>query len=352
MTLGDFYNGKRVLLTGHTGFKGAWLALWLHGMGAEVGAFSLEPPSVPSLWELAGVENFVTRLGGDICDLGALTAACDRFHPEVVIHMAAQSLVRQSYKTPVETFSTNVMGTVHVLEAVRRVQGVRSVVIVTSDKCYENREQREGYREGDAMGGHDPYSASKGCAELVTASYTRSFFREGGTAVASVRAGNVIGGGDFAADRLVPDMVRSFRAGEVVQIRNPHAIRPWQFVLEPLSGYLLLGQSLAERGQSFSGGWNFGPEDDAARTVGEVVERFATLWGGDAAHVFDGGDHPHEATWLKLDCTKANTVLGWTPRTDFSQGLALTCEWYRAWAAGENPQETALDQIRHFEELA
>lgn len=348
----EFYHGKRVFLTGHTGFKGAWLALWLKNIGAEVGAWSLEPPSNPSLWELARVEDDVHRLGGDIRDADSLARAMRDFRPEIVIHMAAQSLVRLSYKEPLATFSTNVMGTANVLEGVRQTPEVRAVINVTSDKCYDNQGLDKGFVESDPMGGHDPYSASKGCAELVCTSYRKSFFAEGDVAVASVRAGNVIGGGDFAADRLVPDMARAFSAGKPVHIRSPHATRPWQHVLEPLSGYLLLAERLAERGQEYSGGWNFGPAEGSARTVGEVVEAFSAAWGEGAVHTLDDGPHPHEAACLRLDCTKANTVLNWLPKTDFAAAMALTAQWYKAWADGVDARELTVNQILAFEALS
>lgn len=346
---GCFFRGKRVFLTGDTGFKGSWLALWLKKMGAEVGAYSLDPPSNPSLWEIADVEQVVCRLGGDVRDERALIRAVGEFRPEIVIHMAAQSLVRTSYAAPLDTFATNVMGTANLLEAVRSAGGVRAVINVTSDKCYENREQKTSFREDDPMGGHDPYSASKGCAELVAASFIRSYFSSGETAVASVRAGNVIGGGDFAVDRLIPDMVRAFSAGEAVHIRAPHATRPWQHVLEPLAGYLLLAKRLVENGQEYSGGWNFGPMDESARTVGEVVSLFSDLWGEGADHRLDESDHPHEAKWLKLDCTKANTVLGWAPRMNFSDAIAMTADWYKAWVDGADMEQYTLGQITDYE---
>jgi len=351
MMFDNFYKNKRVFLTGHTGFKGAWLALWLHYMGAEVGAYSLEPPSEPSLWGLSGVEQNVIRLGGDIRDPNKLAEAVAEFQPEIVIHMAAQSLVRPSYETPADTFATNVMGTVHVLDAVRKADCVKAVINVTSDKCYENKEWIWGYRESDPMGGHDPYSASKGCSELVAASYMKSYFSDGNTAVASVRAGNVIGGGDFALDRLVPDMVRAFSVDDVVHIRSPHAIRPWQHVLEPLYGYLMLAMKLVQEQQAFSGGWNFGPSDESARSVGEVVERFAQLWGDNARHKLDKDNHPHEATWLKLDCSKSNRLLEWKPKTNFSQALDLTMQWYKGWNGGHDTKALTFEQIAYFEAL-
>jgi CDP-glucose 4,6-dehydratase len=349
--LREFYQGKRVFLTGDTGFKGAWLSLWLTRMGAEVGTYSLAPHTTPSLHELADVASRVQRLGGDIRQPAPLADAMRDFRPDIVVHMAAQSLVRPSYEDPLTTFETNVMGTANVLDAVRNAGSVRAVINVTSDKCYDNREWIWGYRENDPMGGHDPYSASKGCAELVAASYIKSFFGSGQTAVASVRAGNVIGGGDFARDRLIPDMVRAFSGGNVVKIRSPHATRPWQHVLEPLHGYLMLARELVENGHAFEGGWNFGPADESTRTVGEVVTKFSEKWGDGARYELDEGNHPHEATLLKLDCSKASLRLGWRPKTGFAQALDWTCAWYKGWAQGRDCAELTLAQIEAFEEM-
>lgn len=347
-----FYSGKKIFVTGHTGFKGAWLCLWLKKMGALVHGYSLEPPSTPNLFELADVGSTIQSTHGDIRDLTQLEQSIAESAPDIVIHMAAQSLVRQSYTDPTGTFSTNVLGTANVLDACRRTDSVKAIINVTSDKCYENREWERGYREDDRMGGHDPYSASKGCAELVAQSYMRSFFHEGGIALASARAGNVIGGGDFADDRLIPDMARAFSAGNPVHIRSPKATRPWQHVMEPLSGYLLLAKNLFENGRTASGGWNFGPTDGDARNVGEVVEKFATLWGDDAVVKIDNNEHPHEAGFLKLDCTKAADSLGWTPKTEFDTALAWTCEWYSSWATGNtNLQALTLAQIDRYMEL-
>ena len=348
---GNFFAGKRVFLTGHTGFKGSWLSLWLTRLKAEVLGFSLDYPSEPNLFTLAGLADTVDGVRGDIRDRDAVIRAMRDFAPDLVIHMAAQSLVRPSYDNPLETFGTNVMGTANVLEGVRRSETVRAVVNVTSDKCYENRESLRGYRESDPMGGHDPYSASKGCAELVAASYGRSFFRDSDTAMASVRAGNVIGGGDFARDRLVPDMVRAFSAGEPVRIRSPKAIRPWQHVLDPLNGYLMLARKLFEDGHEFAGGWNFGPAEESTRTVGEVVAGFSDTWGDGARYELDTADQPHEAGLLKLDCSKARRLLGWKPGTDFETGLEWTASWYKGWAEGKDCARMALDQIAAFEAL-
>lgn len=352
----DFWRGRRVLLTGHTGFKGGWLSLWLESMGAKVAGYSLPAPTEPSLCEIAGVERSIDATRGDIRDLTALSASARKFAPEVVFHLAAQALVRPSYDDPVGTYSTNVMGTVNVLEAVRQCPSVRSVVVVTSDKCYENREREQGYREDEAMGGYDPYSSSKGCAELVTAAYRNSFFSPDDhsrhkVAIASGRAGNVIGGGDWATDRLVPDMIRAIVAGRTVKIRNPNAVRPWQHVLEPLGGYLLLAERLHEEGPKFSGGWNFGPLEGDARRVEEIVQRLTAGWGDGARWEADRGAHPHEARFLKLDCSKAHALLGWRPRLDVDTALSWTVDWYRAWRAGKDVRALSLQQISTYSTL-
>lgn len=349
-----FWRGKRVLVTGHTGFKGGWLSLWLQALGAEVGGYALAPPTDPSLFETASViRGMASSRLADIRDLETLKAAFRDFRPEIVFHLAAQPLVRYSYAQPVETYSTNVLGTVHVLEAVRCTPGVRSVVNITTDKCYENREWVWGYRETDPMGGHDPYSSSKGCAELVAAAYRSSFFNpkdhdKHGVALASVRAGNVIGGGDWAADRLIPDMIRAFSRGEAVVIRSPHAIRPWQHVLEPLQGYLMLAEQLWHRGQAFAEGWNFGPNDEDAKPVQWIVQQLAKRWGDGAAWSLDDRPQPHEATYLKLDCSKAKARLGWHPRWDLETALARIVDWYRALERGEDMRTVTLQQITDY----
>ena len=343
-----FWNGKRVMLTGHTGFKGSWLSLWLQSMGAQVVGYALAPPTNPSLFEVAEVGNGMTSIIGDIRDLAKLQAAFAEHSPEIVIHMAAQPLVRYSYENPVETYSTNVMGTVHVLEAVRNTPGVKAVVNVTTDKCYENKEWLWGYREDEPMGGHDPYSNSKGCSELVTSAYRSSFFQEKGIALASARAGNVIGGGDWAADRLVPDILRAFEQNQPVVIRNPHATRPWQHVLEPLSGYLSLAEHLYTDGQAFSEGWNFGPKDDDARPVQWIVEHMVNSWGNGASWQQDGGVHPHEANYLKLDISKAKARLGWQPRWQLATALAHITTWHQAWLGHEDMKKLCLAQIQQY----
>jgi len=349
-----FFHGKKVLITGHTGFKGGWLSLWLQSMGANVVGYSLAPPSKPSLFEVANVAEGMVSLEGDIRDPKQLHAAFAKHQPEIVIHMAAQSLVRYSYQDPVETYSTNVMGTVHLLEAVRQTSSVKAVVVITSDKCYENREWVWGYRENEAMGGYDPYSNSKGCAELVTAAYRQSFFNKAGheVAVASARAGNVIGGGDWAADRLIPDMVRAISENRPVLIRNPNAIRPWQHVLEPLSGYLKLAQKLYEEGAGYAEGWNFGPNDDDAKPVQWIVERYTQLWGEGASWSLDQAEHPHEAHYLKLDCSKARMRLEWQPKWPLAQALVNITAWHKAHHQGKNMREFSLRQITAYQEQA
>ena len=349
-----FWKGKRVFITGHTGFKGAWLSLWLNSLGAEVTGYALAPPTVPSLFALTDLEKRIRFIEGDIRDFQSLLGAMDQCRPEIVIHMAAQAIVRKSYQDPLETYSTNVMGTVNLLEAVRRTGGVKVVVNVTSDKCYENKEWLKEYRETDPMGGFDPYASSKGCAELITSAYRRSFFNpleieKHGVGVASVRAGNVIGGGDWAEDRLIPDIMTSFLNDKSVLIRSPKAIRPWQHVLDPLSGYLLLAENLYKQGAEFSDGWNFGPSDEDSKTVSWIVEHVAALWGNGARFEIDRNDHPHEATYLKLDCAKAKAILGWKPRIDIHQALDWTVSWYKQY--GKKPSSTlemTMKQINDF----
>lgn len=349
----SFWAGKTVFLTGHTGFKGGWLSLWLQALGAKVVGYSLPPPTNPSLFEVARVAEGMTSIEGDIRDLARLAAAMAKHQPEIVIHMAAQPLVRYSYQNPVETYSTNVMGTVNLLEAVRQAGSVKAVVNITSDKCYDNREWIWGYRENEPMGGYDPYSSSKGCAELVTSAYRNSYFNpkefdRHGVALASVRAGNVIGGGDWAEDRLIPDFMRAITQGQPVHIRNPHAIRPWQHVLEPLAGYLLLAQKLWEEGAAYGEGWNFGPNDEDAKPVQWIVAQLTKAWGEGASWVLDGGDHPHEAHYLKLDCSKAKARLDWHPRWDLARTMEKIIEWHKAMDQEENMKAKTLEQISQF----
>jgi CDP-glucose 4,6-dehydratase len=357
VTLPSFWRGKRVFLTGHTGFKGAWLALWLTDLGAEVIGYSLPPPTDPSLFEMAGVKDRVRHLDGDVRDEAALARAVAEARPEIVFHLAAQSLVRVSYDEPAATYATNVMGTVNLLEAVRRCEAVRAVICVTSDKCYENRETPRPYREDDAMGGYDPYSSSKGCAELVTSAYRRSFFppervADHGVAVASARAGNVIGGGDWARDRLVPDLMRAFAAGVRPVIRFPGAIRPWQHVLEPLAGYMRLAERLFRGDAAAAEGWNFGPDEADGRPVRWIADRSSGLWGAGAGWDRTGQPQMHEATLLRLDCSKARTELGWRPVWPLDEGLRQTVVWYRDVAQGAEPAEMTLRQIREHQEAS
>jgi CDP-glucose 4,6-dehydratase len=348
-----FWSGKSVLLTGHTGFKGSWLSLWLQSMGAKVIGFALAPPSDPSLFVTAKVAEGMISIEGDIRDYSVLAEVFEKFQPEIVIHMAAQALVRYSYVNPVETYAANVMGTVHLLEAARQVDSVRAIVNITSDKCYENREWVWAYRENEAMGGYDPYSSSKGCAELVASAYRSSFFNPQDyvhhrVALASARAGNVIGGGDWADDRLIPDIMRAIVQGKPVSIRNPHAIRPWQHVLEPLSGYLQLAQKLYQDGVVYAEGWNFGPNEVDAKPVQWIVDRLTEAWGEGASWVLDDGNHPHEAHYLKLDCSKARSRLNWQPRWHLEEALKAIVDWQRAHQAGQEMRMVTLQQISAY----
>ena len=352
----DFWKGKRVFVTGHTGFKGSWLGLWLDSMGAIVKGYSLPPPTLPNLFEEAHLIKHIDSIEGDIRHSADLSQCMSDFKPELVIHMAAQSLVRRSYDNPLDTYSTNVMGTVSVFEAVRNAKSAKVLINVTSDKCYENQEWFWGYREIEPMGGYDPYSCSKGCAELITASYRRSFFNpnhyaEHGCAIASVRAGNVIGGGDWATDRLVPDLVRSFINDDLVKIRNPLAIRPWQHVLEPLSGYLMLAQRLYLDGPDFSEGWNFGPKEGNARPVKDIADYFASNWSSSARYEIEEDISMHEAHYLKLDCSKAKSKLGWEPILTFDETLNRTIDWYKARLQGANMHDYCLSEINDYMNL-
>lgn len=343
-----FWKGRRVFLTGHTGFKGAWLSLWLQSLGARVTGFSSGVATEPSLFELARVEADMTSVTGDIRDLETLATAMGRAKPELVIHMAAQSLVRHSFADPRGTYEVNVMGTVNVLEAVRSQDSVRAVVVVTSDKCYLNREWDWGYRENEPLGGHDPYSSSKAAAELVTSAYRDSFFAgEDSARLATARAGNVIGGGDWAADRLIPDIMRAALVDEAIQIRNPGSIRPWQHVLCPLSGYLLLAQSLFES-SDHARAYNFGPADEDARTVEWVLQRICDRWPEQLRVQIDPGPHPHEARYLKLDSSLARARLGWRPTLGLEEGIEATVEWYRRLREGEDARAVTLEQIGRY----
>jgi CDP-glucose 4,6-dehydratase len=347
-----FWHGRRVLVTGHTGFKGAWLTLWLHRLGAEVTGVALPPSTDPSLFELARLDELCQTHHADVRDTAALDAAFAAARPQVVLHLAAQSLVRRSFREPAETYAVNVMGTVNVLDAARRTPGVEAVVNVTSDKCYENREWEWGYREDEPMGGFDPYSSSKGCSELVTSAFRRSFFaEEGAPRLASARAGNVVGGGDWAEDRLIPDIMRAAVAGRPIDIRRPDAIRPWQHVLEPLSGYLLLAQALAED-PAYATSFNFGPADDDARPVRWIVDRLAERWPVPLEWRIDPGPHPHEAHFLKLDSARARERLGWRPRWALADTLERIADWYLALRDGADVRDMTAAQIDAFSAAA
>lgn len=347
----SFWADKKVFLTGHTGFKGSWLSFWLASMGVRVSGYALTPNTSPNLFGVLGIRALIEKnYIADIRDLMSLQNAMLEFKPDIVIHMAAQPLVRYSYINPVETYATNVMGTVHVLESVRNIDSVRATVIVTSDKCYENQEWVWGYRENEPMGGRDPYSNSKGCAELVTSSYRHSYFTNPNSInrLASARAGNVIGGGDWSNDRLIPDAIKAFELKQPLMIRNPSAMRPWQHVLEPLSGYLVLAQALYEKGKPYDSSWNFGPHDEDNRTVEEVVDLLISSWDGVARWEKEGSEQPHEANLLMLDCSKARLQLGWAPRWNLETAIRAIVEWQKAFHAKENMQEITLAQINQY----
>lgn len=341
-----FWHGRRVLLTGHTGFKGAWTALLLNRLGAKVTGIALEPVDAQGIFRAAGVENVLHHNTGDIGDLSTLRYCFDKAQPEIVIHMAAQSLVRRSYAEPIETYRVNVIGTANVLECIRCSQSTRAAIIVTSDKCYKNDEHPTAFRESDPLGGHDPYSSSKACAELVTAAYRGCFSSsDAGPFLATVRAGNVVGGGDWAEDRLVPDAFRAFFAGETLRLRNPRSIRPWQFVLDPVIAYLALAERLVRQGQIFAEAWNFGPPADERITVEILASKLIALWGQGARWEPDAGKHPVEAVTLHLDCAKAHARLGWHPLFDLDDTLRLTVEWYRALFDGKDMRALTARQI-------
>lgn len=347
-----FWKNKRVFVTGHTGFKGSWLVLWLKERGATVCGYGLAPHTTPNLFELAKIETQIESVIGNICDLEKLKSHISKFQPEIVFHMAAQSLVRPSYRDPVETYATNVMGTVNLLEAVRATTSVRSVVVVTSDKCYENKEWAWGYRESEPMGGADPYSSSKGCAELVVSAYRRSFFeKDKRVGIASARAGNVIGGGDWSEDRLIPDCVRSLEKGQAILIRNPNAIRPWQHVLEPLHGYMQLAEKAYKDPIAYSQGWNFGPDVEQAKPVKWIADHIVRHWSGAKWQDASDPNAPHEAMFLKLDSTLARTHLDWQPRLNLESTLEMVMGWYRSVSKGEPAASVTLSQIHHYQSL-
>jgi len=349
-----FWSKKKVFLTGHTGFKGSWLCIWLHSLGAEVHGYALKPPTEPSLFDLCKIGSLIkSSTIADVREGEALTSALAASKADIAIHMSAQPLVRDSYTIPVETYAINVMGTVNFFEAIRRCNTVKAVINVTTDKCYENKEWVWGYRECEPLGGYDPYSSSKACSELVTSSYRSSFFNPGeykshGVAIASARAGNVIGGGDWASDRLIPDCVRAILNNERVVIRNPHAIRPWQHVLEPLCGYLALSQKLYEYGPRYIGAWNFGPDEKDARSVEWVVKSLCEKWGNNASFEIKKGRHPHEANYLKLDCSKAKTELEWRPRWDIGKAIESIVTWSRIYKQGGDVRRACASQIEEY----
>jgi CDP-glucose 4,6-dehydratase len=343
----DFWQGKRVFLTGHTGFKGSWLSLWLVSLGAEVRGYALNPPTSPSLFDVAEIGKVIDSQIGDIRDQDALYKSMLNFNPDILIHMAAQPLVRYSYDAPIETYEVNVIGTAKVLEVARSCSNLKAIVNITTDKCYENDERSQGYKENDPMGGHDPYSSSKGCTELVTSAYRRSFLQDQGIGVASVRAGNVIGGGDWADDRLIPDILRSFEKNESVMIRNPKATRPWQHVLEPLSGYLILAQKLYEDQKEYAEGWNFGSNEKDVKPVDWILDKMIAKW-PNSCWELDKNSNPHEAGFLKLDISKAQSKLGWRPVWELGQTLEKIIVWHQAWLNKEDMQAVCLAEIKEY----
>jgi CDP-glucose 4,6-dehydratase len=353
----SIWKGRRVFVTGHTGFKGSWLSIWLNALGADVTGYALNPPTSPSLFEQANVAALVKSIVGDIRDFPKLKVALAESRPQTIIHLAAQSVVRRSYEDPIETYSSNVMGTVHLLEAVRQLGQPCTIVNVTSDKCYQNKEWSWGYRESDRLGGHDPYSNSKACAELVTSAFCDSYFRSNGrngqhTAVATARAGNVIGGGDWTRDQLIPDLIRSFLDSKPCLIRSPSAIRPWQFVLEPLRGYLRLAERLEDDPSAVGSAWNFGPAEGDAKPVSWIANRLVNLWGPGASWCTDSANHPHEAHYLKLDVSRARTGLGWEPLVPLANALDWTLDWYRGFKSGADLEGVTRSQIEQYEKLA
>ncbi|MGI8640510.1 MAG: CDP-glucose 4,6-dehydratase [Pyrinomonadaceae bacterium] len=344
----DFWNGRRILITGHTGFKGSWLAFWLKMLGAEVCGYALAPEGSPNLFENLRLETQINSVVGDIRDLSAFEKTLQAFQPEIVFHLAAQSLVRKSYREPIETYTTNVTGTINILEAIRQTDFVKSVVIVTTDKVYENKEWHWAYRETERLGGFDPYSNSKACAELAVAAYRNSFYADRETLIATARAGNVIGGGDWSEDRLLPDVFRSLVFGDKLEIRNPHSIRPWQHALEPLAGYLKLAEKLYAGEKTFADAWNFGPADEDSKSVGWILEEIKRVWNEPVNWEIAEGRQPHEARLLKLDSAKAKSELHWSPRLSLAEAISLTTEWYRAFKNKADLTETTRRQIEFY----
>lgn len=347
MTNQGFWKGKRVFLTGHTGFKGSWLSLYLTSLGASVKGYALNPPTSPSLFNVAKVNNLIDSQIGDIRDQDLLYESMTTFSPDILIHMAAQPLVRYSYNSPIETYEVNVIGTAKVLEVARSCVNLKSIVNVTTDKCYENDGRSQGYKENDSMGGYDPYSSSKGCAELVTSAYRRSFLQNQGIGLASVRAGNVIGGGDWAENRLIPDILRSFEKNKSVVIRNPKATRPWQHVLEPLSGYLILAQKMYNDKNKYAEGWNFGPNEKDVKSVDWILDKMISKW-PDASWKLDRDSSPYEAGFLQLDIAKTKSKLGWRPVWELSYTLEKIISWHKAWLDKEDMQVICLEQIEEY----
>lgn len=343
-----FWSGKRVLITGHTGFKGSWLCLWLTMLGADVTGYALNPPTNPSLFELCEIDDLINSNIADIRDVKTLQKVIAKCKPEIVFHMAAQPLVRESYKKPIDTYEINVQGTINLLESIRSCKSVRAIINITTDKVYENDGRKKGYVETDPLGGFDPYSSSKACSEIVTAAYRNSFLKGNGVAVATARAGNVIGGGDWADDRLIPDFVRAILKNKKLEIRNPKAVRPWQHVLEPLSGYLLLAQRLYEKGSKYSEAWNFGPDEADAKPVEWIAKKICSKWGNDASYAIDKRKHPHEANYLKLDCTKAKSRLNWKPKWNLEMALDKIVEWTKAYKNKQDMREICLSQIMEY----
>ena len=351
----EFWKGKRVFLTGHTGFKGSWLSLWLKNLGVDLTGYSLDLVDENFFFKDAEIENGMNSIVGNICDIDSLKQAIIKSKPDIIIHMAAQALVRDSYSDPINTYETNIMGTVNIFEAARSCSSVKAIINVTSDKCYENKERELGYKEDEPMGGYDPYSSSKGCAELVTSAYRNSFFKPPASSilVASVRSGNVIGGGDWSRDRLIPDAIKSFYNNETVIIRSPKAVRPWQFVLEPLRGYLMVAEKLYNNESNYATGWNFGPRDVGAKNVEWIINELCSKWGANANWQYEEEKSQilHEATYLKLDTLKANNVLNWNPVLDINDTIDLIASWYKGYESNENIRNISVNQIIKYQNL-